>query len=70
MEYKVIREDKYGVLVTINNKIPMCRNCKYYEQEPTNSPCYADEDGILCDGGRYLTEEEEKEYYSSNKQTK
>jgi len=56
-EIKVIREDEFGVLV--EQEAPKCKQCKLNNDDIT--VCLS----ISCTGGRYLTEEEEKEYYSA-----
>ena len=58
-EFKVIREDKYGVFVEdflTNNR---CLKCKHYTKRIACANCKL--------GGRYLTEQEEQEYYSAKK---
>ena len=60
-ETKVIREDEFGVLVldlTTNNRRLKCQYRK-------KGVAFCAQTG--CDGGRYLTKEEEKEYYSSSR---
>ena len=58
---KVIREDELGVVVAA--KKTRCPKCKYYQKSfewcMKNCKCSVSE--------RYLTEEEEKEYYSLKK---
>ena len=63
-EFKVIRETKDGVLVELldNQKEFPCEICKFkYEDECPNMK------ETVCPGGRFLTEQEEQEYYSSKR---
>ena len=63
-EFKVIREDKYGVFVDqkINNSVLACTPCKYSKTNINTKPC------LICNcDGFYLTESEEQEYYSSQR---
>ena len=63
-ENKVIREDEYGVFVDqkSNNSILACTPCNYNKTNINTEPC------LSCDcQGYYLTEQEEKEYYSAKR---
>ena len=61
MSYKVIEETMFGVIVPKPDK--GCKCCKYFEK-PFDWCFYNCE----CDKlERYLTEQEEQEYYSSKK---
>ena len=59
MEYKVISESNMGVVVQHDDILTACKLCKY-----KNTQCLIN-DAIDCSDGRYLTIEEENEYYKS-----
>ena len=60
-EFKVIEENEFGVLVVETNNSIACEFCKH--KKLSKSKCL----DIFCKNGRYLTEEEEQEYYSSKR---
>ncbi len=55
MEYKVIREDEFGILVE-ESISGCCKKCKYQYKFCSRI------DKLICVGGYYLTEEEENLY--------
>ena len=55
-EIKVIKENEHGILVECD-ELFSCPHCKHNE----TIDCFTE--NRFCNGGRYLTEQEEKEYY-------